>query len=166
MVVTRSTRTIAQIFGLIILTVVLSIIAYYVGSSLGKSLIVGTQITHSEWQAYYMKLVAIVGATGGVLSLVWYMLARFGMKIDSPFGVGKRGLWVILGLLTLVECVAIPYVYSTMNSTLKMGISIPAVFVILYVVIGYWGGSVFATPDVYKYTPLGAEMIRASNGRK
>ncbi len=162
----RSTRTIAQILGILLLTAVLSLFAYYIGSSLGKSIIIGTPIAHNDWQAHYKKLVYATGATGGIISLLWYSLARFGMKIHTSYGVGKRTLWGALGGLMLIACVALPYAFANADATLKMSASIPLLFVALYAVIGYWIGSLFMTPAAYKYTPLGAEKIRASWGRK
>jgi len=163
----RRTRTVAQIFGIIFLTVLLSILAYFIGSMLAKSFVAaGTGIPLAQWQTHYKKLIYTLGFTAGALSLGWYLLARFGMKVSDPYGVGKRGIWAIFGILTLLACIALPYIYSSMDATLKIGVSIPMVFVVLYAIIGYWGGSIATAPAAYKYTPLGADKIRAPKDRK
>lgn len=163
----RRTRTAVQILGIILLTALLSVIAYYIGSALAKSFLpVGQGITHTQWQGHYKKLVYTVGITACALSLAWYFLARFGMKVYGALNVGRRGMWALFGSLTLLVCLATPYIYAGMDATLKINASIPAIFVVLYALIGYWGGSIATAPAAYKYTPLGADKIRAPKGRK
>ena len=163
----RRGRTVAQIMGIVVLMLVLSVVAYFAGSELAKSFLpVGVGITHAQWQEHYRKLICLVGLTVCTFSLAWYLMARFELKIVGPKSVGKRSLWAILGILAAVTCIATPYIYASVDRALKMDISIPLVFVVLYALIGYWGGSIVTTPATYKYTPLGAGRLRAARGRK
>ena len=158
----RNALTAVQILGIIILTVALSLAAYFLGSVLAKSFLsIGSGVTHGQWLEHYRKLVMTVGGLCGALSLAWFVAARFFLKIDSPLGVGKRTVWAIVGGVTAAVCIILPYVYAGVDHVLKMSPGIPVVFLLLYGIIGYWGGSIFATPAAYKYTPLGASLVRS-----
>ena len=45
-------------------------------------------------------------------------------------------------------------------------ILIVIIFLVFYTLAGYWGGSLFLTPDTYKYTPIGGTAVRAPKNRK
>lgn len=158
---TRTGLTAVQIAGTIVFMLVLSLIAYEVGAMLGKSFLsADSGITHAQWKAHFLKLVCTTGGLTTFFSLLWYFMARFGLKIAYAFDAGKRTVWAVLGALSLVSSFALPYVYSSTDHVLKMGMSVPLLFVVLFSVIGYWGGSIVSTPAAYKYTPIGAYFLR------
>ena len=163
----RMSRTGVEIFGMVVLIAVLGVIAYYAGSALGKSFIsVQDGITFVAWQACYRKLVIAMCVTAGFLLFAWYLLARFVLAVQDAWDGGKRPIWLILAFLSVVACFVVPYGYAAIEHKLKLGISIPALFVVLFGLFGYWGGSIFATPAPYKYTPIFSEKIRAPKNGK
>lgn len=163
----RTTRTLIQLTGLVIVIVILSAIAYYAGSMLGKSFIsVQDGITFTEWQAHYQKLIFAMGIAAGVLLLAWYLLARFVLTVSDAYGGGKRMVWIVLWFVTAIACFAVPYAYAAIDHKLKLGSSIPLMFLVLYGILGYWGGSIALTPAPYKYTPFLADKLRAPKNGK
>lgn len=163
----RSGRTGVEILGIVAVTAVLCLISYYAGGALGKSFVsVQDGITFTVWQAHYQKLVMAMGVVAGFLLLAWYLLARFVLTVNDAFDGGKRMIWLIFGFLTLVACFVVPYAYAAIDHRLKIGMSIPVLFLALFGLLGYWGGSILTTPAPYKYTPLLAEKIRAPKNGK
>lgn len=162
----RASRTGLEIFILVVLFVVLGIASYYSGSNLGKSLIAGTAISYSQWQSSFQKLVGTTGAVAGILTLCWYLLARFVLTVRNANDGGKRPIWLFIGLLTAIASFLIPFAYAANDSTLKIGPGIYALFFVLFTLVGYWGGSLLATPAPYKYTPFLAAALRAPKNRK
>ena len=163
----RTTKTIMQIAVAIVLMAVLSVIAYYGGSSMAKSFLSRYPDTKfPAWQALYFYLVVIVGVVSTVLLVAWHIMAHFVFSVSSPLGVSKRPTWIVLLVLTIIIALASPYAFAVFKTGLKLSIVIPLMFVALYGLVGFWGGSIFVTPDNYKYTPIGAIKIRGARKRK
>ncbi len=162
----RTVKTVIGIIGIIVGTLILSVLAYYIGSFLGKSLLTAGGTSYTVWQDHFFKLVRNIGIISGIISLVWYLLARFVLKVEYAYNVGKRVIWCIIGFIELFICFVVPYVTAFFDNQLKINIAIPLLFVFLYTILGYWLGSILSTPAPFKYTPLGAVVIRGARGRK
>ena len=132
----RTLKTVLSIVGIIVGAMLLSVLAYYIGSALSKSFLGVSGIKHSTWQNHYFSLVMYMGIISGLISLGWYLLARFVLKVEFAFNIGKRTLWCLIGAAELILCVAVPYIVAGMDPILKMNISIPLIFVCIAGVLG------------------------------
>ena len=160
---TRKTKTILQISFVIILMILLSIAAYYLGSRFARGfLTAGMGITLVQWQSHFARLVAAMGGVSCLALLTWYSLARFFLRLDNAQSVDKRSIWLVIGAAEIAFCLSLPYIFSTADKSLKLGISIPILFLGLFAIIGFWFGSILVTPSPYKYTPIGSSIFRRS----
>lgn len=158
---TRKTKTILQIFFVLVLMFLLSVIAYYVGSNLARSFLqAGIGITLVQWQQHFLRLVAATGFLSSATLLTWYALARFFLRLDNATSVDKRSIWLTIFAVEIVFCLALPYIFANSDQVLKMAVTIPILFVGLYSILGFWFGSILVTPAPYKYTPIGSSLIR------
>lgn len=166
----RTTKTIVSILGIVVAMAVLSLITYYAGDVLSKSFIGTTGIKHSEWTKLYHGLVVDMGIISGIVLLLWYLLARFVLRVDGVVGAitgaGKRAIWAVLFAAEVVICFVAPFVYSSMHHSFTVSIVLSLLFIVAYALVGYWLVGIFVTPDAYKYTPLGGMKFRAPKGRK
>lgn len=163
---TRTTKTIVQILLAAAIMAAASIIVYFVGGQLSKSFIGTEGVTHAAWMKQYAGLVQVAGIGNFVLLLAWFVLARFVFKASDPFGAGKRLPWAVLLGLSALFSIAVQYPYHGVHRDLVTSPVIAVLFVVLYTLAGYWAGSLFVTPDAYKYTPVGGAAVRSPKGRK
>ncbi|MBQ9364277.1 MAG: hypothetical protein IJT82_00755 [Schwartzia sp.] len=165
----RSNKTAMQIVMAIAIMAVMSVAAYYGGIKLATAIVrenANIKLTLAQWREPYFQLVVAMGIISAVMLIGWHVLAHFVFSVISPLGVGKRPIWAIMLAVTVILCVAVPYGFSMMKYYLKMAPAIPAMFVGLYGIVGFWLGSIFVTPDNYKYTPIGSMAIRGKKSGK
>lgn len=163
----RNVKMILYMLGIIAWMGLMGLIAYEAGSLSAHSFIgTGANASLQKWQVPYKTLVMIMASLAMLIALIWCALSQWGFSVSSPFGVGKRTIWAILGVILAVLSFAVPYIYATQKSALTMSPMIPVIFVLLFVVAGYWLVTIFATSDAYKYTPLGSSQIRRHRGGK
>lgn len=161
----RTTKTIVQALIAIAIMAVASGIVYFVGGQLAKSFIGTEGVTHAAWMKQYAGLVQIAGIGNGILLLCWLVLARFVFKADDPLGAGKRTPWAVLLGLSALFSIIVEYAYHGAHHDLVTSPLIFVLFLLFYTLAGFWGGSLFVTPDAYKYTPLGGAKFRSRKGR-
>lgn len=156
----RNARTAAKIAAIIVATVIVTLLAYYICSALaGHQLATASnQMNYSQWQDKFFSLVIVTGAVTGICSLVWFILARWIFKINMAVGIGKRTIWAILAAVSLIACIIIPRTYSV-TLGIKINGLIIALLVVFFTVVGYWILSIFTTPKAFKYTPVGALLF-------
>lgn len=156
----RNTRTAAKIAGIIVVTVICSLLAYYVSSAVtGHQLANATNnMNYSRWQEKFFSLTIAVGGLTGVCSFIWFALARWAFKINTAMGTGRRTIWGILAAVSLVGSIVIPRFYSV-SLGIKINEIVIALFVLFFTIIGYWLLSIFTTPKSFKYTPVGAQLF-------
>lgn len=162
----RNTKTILEIVLAIAVMAIASLIVYYLGGILAKSFLDAESVKHSEWMKSYFGLVRGTGIAQFVCLLVWIALARFVLTVHDPFGAGKRAVWAVLFAVSAIISIAAPYIYHGMHSGFVPHMLIVIIFLVFYTLAGYWGGSLFLTPDAYKYTPIGGTAVRAPKVRK
>lgn len=162
----RSARFGISIVGIILGYAVLYFIADNAGGALAKNFIGGHDVKLSEWKALYTPVVMAVAALTALVHIGWCVAAEFLLKVSSPFGTGKRAVWVGALIASGVFCVAYPLIRSLGSAKLVMSPIIYLLFIALFTLFGFWFGSIFSTPNAYKYTPLGAKAIRTTKGRK
>ena len=145
----------------------MGLIAYEAGSFAARSFIgTGVNASLQKWQVPFQTLVIMMGSISFVIAAVWCCLSEWVFSVSSPFGVGKRTIWAIMGGTLVILSFAVPYIYAAQKSALTMSPIIPVIFVLLFAVAGYWLATIFATSDAYKYTPLGSRQLRRRKGGK
>lgn len=156
----RNTRTIAKLAGIVFVTGICMLLAYYISSfAVGHKLAtLSNNMNYSRWQEKFLSLTLAAGGLTGVCSLIWFILTRFVFKITTAFGTGRRTIWALLAAVSLFGSILIPRFYSTVLG-IKISIVIIALFVVFFTLAGYWLLSIFVTPKPFKYTPVGARLF-------
>ena len=156
----RTTRTIIKIF--LIAAVTLGCIAavYYLGTNItGHKLATASDnMNYSRWQEKFFVLTRITGLLNGFCALIWFLAARFFLKVDEVSDAGKRIIWAAICAASLAISVGVPHFYAPILGIKLNGI-IFALFVVIFCVLGYWLLTIFTTPLAFKYTPLGAQFF-------
>lgn len=162
----RTMKTIVQALAAIALMALLSVIVYYLGGILAKPLLTAESVGHTDWMKDYFGLVRMMGIGSALLLLLWFVLARFVLRASDPLGAGKRTVWAVLLFLSAVFSIVAPYVYHAIHHRPETSIMFVVLFLVFYTLVGFWGGSLFVTPDAYKYTPIGGAAVRSPKNRK
>ena len=141
----------------ILIMFLLSVAVYFIGIQLAGGILAGADknTALSDWKYYYSWLVIFMGGAAVVILSLWTILSHW---ILSSIG-SKRWIWLILGIILAVLCVAIPIFYEKNFPLLVIDMSIPALFLISYFLMGYWAGSIIVTSDKHKYTPFLASFF-------
>ncbi|MBQ1855424.1 MAG: hypothetical protein II137_02365 [Anaerovibrio sp.] len=161
----RNARMALYMLGIIVWMGLLGLIVYEAGSLAAHSFIgTGANASLQKWQGLYRPLVLIMASISALITISWCALTEWGFSVQGPWGVGKRTVWAIMGIALAVLSFVVPYVYAAQKSALTMSPMIPVIFVILFVLAGYWISTIFATSAAYKYTPLFSSQIRRHKG--
>ncbi len=117
-----------------------------------------TDVDIGQWRASFQNWASICIACAGVASLLWYILAQWGFKINRWEDTGgKRSIWFLLFLIpiiiTVVSCI---YVEQTENSQWLIYL-----FFSLNGLLPYYGTTLLLSPSAFKYIPIGAKSIRS-----
>lgn len=157
----RTIRTGVKIGAIIIVAVACIALAYYIGSGLTghKLATLSDNMNYSRWQDKYYKVTCLAGAISGASTLGWFMSARYLLKADEATGAGKRLIWLIWFGLSIAGSLAAAHFYSPQLGIRLNGI-IYAVYGLIFSGLGYWLATIATTPTVYKYTPIGARLLR------
>lgn len=159
-----------SLFVAAVIMLLLSLVAYYIGNEylcntiledFSKANPESSMPTPQDWKNNYSYLVMTMGIIAGVILLLWTALTYWALSTSSSTGVGKRWLWMLLGIILIVLCVIFPGIYIEQNKlNLPINMSIPLLFVSCYCLVGYWFGSIIVTSNRYKYTPLLARFFK------
>ena len=158
----RNVRTIVKIAIIVAGTILCGALAYFISSAaFGHQLATASNnMAYTNWQEKFSRLVIFTGAVTGICSLAWFILSRWVFEITSSTGGGRRIIWAILAAISLAGSIAVPQIYAA-TAGIKVNVLVLAVFVIFFTGIAYWLLSIITTPAAFKYTPVGARMIRA-----
>lgn len=163
----QKTEAIIHLIMAMVIIALLSIAAYYIGVAIEKSYIVGyladkgEDLTLSEWEDLYLKLVLWTGIAVSILLLLWTILTHFVFSIHKANDANRRLPWVIFWIITSAACIAIPYFFVYYEKCVKIfDAKTLVLFFVLYCIIGFWGGSIFVTAHQFKYTPPLAGLFR------
>ena len=156
----RGTRTAIKLITIIVVTMICTTLAYYSSSyAAGHGLATASGgMNYSRWQEKFFILTAVTGALSGICTSIWFILTRMVFEINSPQGVGRRLIWSIIALISIIICIAVPHLYSASLGIKVNGIVI-GLFIIFFTVLNYWLLSIFTTPLSFKYTPVGAQIF-------
>ncbi len=144
----------------------LGLIAYKVGSIEAQSFIGTTKVKMQDWQKVYSTVVMVMSSLAALIAISWCALTEWGFSVQVPFGVGKRTVWAVMGAVLAVISFVVPYGYASTSGNLIMSPVIPVTFVVLFVLVGYWLSTIFASSPAYKYTPLLSSQLRRRKGGK
>ena len=142
----------------ILIMLLLSVAVYFIGIQLAGGILAkaDNNIKFSNWEYYYFWLVVFMGGVAAAILFIWTTLSHW---ILSSIG-SKRGVWLFLGIILAALCIAVPIFYEKNFPLLVIDMSIPALFLISYFLMGYWGGSIVVTSDKHKYTPFLSSFFR------
>lgn len=90
-------------------------------------------------------------------SLIWFSLARWLFGILDWRSSGKRGIWTVIGLIAVT--VSTVYGFYYVPSARSGGIIAYSFFFTNSMLI-YYLSTVMGSPPSYKYTPIGARILR------
>lgn len=157
----RAMRTVIKIFSIAAVTVGCIAVAYYSGSNAaGHALATASDnMNYSRWLEKYFVLTRATGGLNGICALGWFFAARFFFNVDDVTSAGKRIFWAALLFVSLAISVAVPHFYAPMLGIKLNGI-IFGLFAAIFTGGGYWLLTIFTTPLAFKYTPLGAQILR------
>ena len=162
----RTKKTLLESLGILLLFFILGLVVYFAGSGIAKTFLKAGGASHAAWSKKYFNLAMYMTVIACVFTYVWYLMARFLLKIHGPQLVGKRTIWAVIGVVNILACIVFPYFYTRNDGVLKLHVLIYVLFILLLGIVGYYVASLFATPACYKYTPLGARMVRSAQFRK
>ena len=162
----RTKKLINHMGILLLFSIVAGFLAYFAGGFFGRSAIAGQDITLNAWKESYRTLTIIVAVLTWGIANAWYWLAYSVFSIQKPLGVGKRFFWMACGGAVAGICVLIPIVYAFISRIFVLHVIIPVIYLLLFAGVVFWLGTILATPDNYKYTPIGALALKGSKGGK
>ena len=155
-----NTRTLLEILGVFIGVVVFTLVAYLLSTELkGPELANASKLTLSAWEDKFIVVTKICAGLTLACSLLWYILARFVFSIEHAEGSGKRTVWVVFLLIAAAGNYATTAYYSD-TIGIKVSLLVSSIFVACMAVGAYWLTGIFTTPSTFKYTPLGAQLLR------
>lgn len=146
-----------------VIMAILSVVVYFVGcEAMAKGILAEAQTAGAvdipkliDWkEEHYYYLVQDVGVLAGLILMLWSALTHF---VPS---LGKRAVWVVLGVIVIALCVVMPHVIHELDPQMLYDMKIPALFVVCYFFVGYWFGSIFLSSNWCKYVPPLARFFR------
>lgn len=158
----RKTRTVIKIFLIAAVTILCTAAAYYIGSNVtGHALATASDnMNYSRWQEKFFTLTRTTALINGLCALSWFLVARFLFRIDEAAGAGKRLFWAALLMASLAISLGVPHFYAPIIGIKLNGI-IFGLFAAIFTGLGYWLLTIFTTPLAFKYTPLGAQLLKS-----
>ena len=155
-----NTRTLLELLGVFVGVLVFTLAAYLLSTEIkGPELANASKLTLSAWEDKFIVVTKICAGLTLACSLLWYILARFVFSIEHAQGAGKRTVWTIFLLIAGVGNYAVTAYYSVAIG-IKVSMFVSGIFIFCMAVGAYWLTGIFTTPSTFKYTPLGAQLLR------
>ena len=156
----RTTRTIIKLFLIAAVTIGCIALAYYLGSNIAghKLATASDNMNYSRWLEKYFALTRAAGLANGFCALGWFLTARFLLTVDEATSAGKRIFWATFLMASLAISLGVAHFYAPILGIKLNGI-IFGLFAVIFTGIGYWLLTIFTTPLVFKYTPLGSQIF-------
>lgn len=159
----RQTKAIVNIVTAAVIIFIISIAVYFIGIKfLEEDILAKAGLVHedaiTDWEDAYYLLVKYMGFIAGAILILWTALTHWAFHTSSSTEIGKRWIWVLLGIILIAACVLFPanveYHGETLAKQKYINEYVQLLFGICYGLFGYWGGSILVTSDDFKYTPL------------
>ena len=115
-------------------------------------------VTLGQWMTSFKKWASICIASAAFASLLWYILAQWGFKINRWEDTGgKRPIWLLLFLIpiimTVISCI---YIEPTESNQWLIYL-----FFLLNGLLPYYVTTLLLSPSTFKYIPVGAKKVRS-----
>ncbi|MBF0342595.1 MAG: hypothetical protein HQL06_00030 [Nitrospirae bacterium] len=110
------------------------------------------------WEKQFITGAYIVCAFAAFISVLWYGLTQWHFKVVDWKSVGKRPLWLFLFFIIPIAAFLFGLVY--LKDYVEQGIGWPAGFYAINSMLCYYLSTLFCSPVAFKYTPIGATLVR------
>lgn len=160
----RNKEAVEHIFIAVVITLILSTIAYFIGTKfLAKSILDDAQaigiIKNPQiplWDHYWGWLVIFMGGVVGGILILWTVLSHWVLDMSSS----KRGIWLAFFVVAAVSCAVVPYWYEANYTKFVTDTRITILFFFTHCILLYWGGSILTTSAKHKHTPFLSVHVR------
>lgn len=115
----------------------------------------GTTLT--RWINDFMNAAAHAVWISAAGSIIWFSLARWLFGVLDWRSSGKRATWIVIGLI--IVTISTVYGFYYVPSAESGGIIAYSFFFVNSVLI-YYVSTALGSPPSYKYTPVGARILR------
>ena len=114
-------------------------------------------VTMGQWRASFQTWAVVCVGAAGVASLLWYVRAQWGVKINRWEDTEKRLTWICLYILPIIIIVVSCFRVEHAESSLTW------VYVLFCLngLLPYYFATLLFSPLSFKYTPIGAKGIRS-----
>lgn len=138
--------------------VIAIVIVYFLGGVIEESFWVkGMKI--DQWKALLMKEVAVTGVLMALCAITWIVRTYTMDTITEKGQANPRPLWIMLFLVAAAISLVVPFSFTVLGLIPHLHVfnilASGAIFTITYYFV-----TVFCTPVVFQYAPLGASAIR------
>ena len=114
-------------------------------------------LTIGQWISSFQKWAISCVVSAGLASLLWYILAQWGFKINRGTGAGKRIVWCLLFLVPIIIIIVSCIYVEEAESSLWLA----KLFFALNGLFLYYLTTLLFSPLSFKYTPIGAKLFRS-----
>ena len=111
-----------------------------------------------QWIKSFQNWASLCVVSAAISSILWFMLAQWGFKIDRWEDTeGKRPIWCLLFLVPIiVVIVSCIFIKQTESSLLLV-----YCFFLLNGLAPYYISTLLFSPSAFKYIPVGAKVFRS-----
>lgn len=135
------------------------IMVYFIGCQIEESFWV-KGMKQAEWQSLYLREVCVTGLLVELCSLGWIIRTYTMPSVTEDGGdVFPRPLWIGLFVLAMIFSVGAPFFCTVLSVLPHLHVFNILLSFVLFVVIHYFV-TVFCTPNIFKYAPIGAGVLR------
>jgi hypothetical protein len=133
-----------------------AIVTYGEDPLLDSMVSTGPNITLDEWRKSFRDWAMLGIGVALVAALMWYALGQWGFRLNRWVNAGKRGVWALMFVLPLGAFVAA----YLLTPPVQEGDILATVFYLVNNVAVYYLATVWFSPSSFKYTPVGATVLR------
>lgn len=153
----RSFRTIVNLVGITSVAVFFYFVLVQHEENINAALVTPhTDVSLEAWIADFRKLALIGIGTAWATSIIWYMIAQWGFKVNTTKGTTARHVWFLLFLFPVVAVV----ISILLTPQVRVGNWVPIVFHLINGILSYYLATVLFSPSAFKFTPPGAKLFR------
>lgn len=115
-----------------------------------------TGITQQEWIDSFRTWALVGIVVAWFTSVIWYVLAQWGFKVNETKDTTARHIWFLLFLFPVVGVV----ISILLTPQTEEGAWVPKIFHLVNGILSYYLATVLFSPSAFKYTPPLAKLIR------
>lgn len=154
-------RTVLEIFLFVLFVSLFTFAAYFTCTYFNGATLAGVSgLSIQIWTDRFIVLVKMSCALTTVCLLIWYLLTKAVFKVQSSADWNRRPIWSVLFVIVFVGILFITNVCANAFLEIKINAFVNVIFLLCFVVGGYWLTSIVITPSRFKSSPLGASLFR------